>query len=182
MTTPSMPSLHLDLPGVRAIALSVEDDAHVAALQDLHLRCAEFVELVNHAPPGPDVARELLVDLPPGRTLADKLVIGFWEDDAMVAAADLIRDHPAPNAWCVGLLMIDPARRGAGLGARLFAAIEAWLRQVGATSLHLIVQVQNPGAERFWARQGFARGEQITQDLGDTHNTVLRMRKDLADA
>lgn len=162
---------------IRATALRADDERDLSALQGLHERCAEFIELIEHAPPGPDAAHQLLVDLPPGRTLDDKLVIGFWDGDALIGAADLVRNHPTPGTWCVGLLLLDASRRNGGLGARLFAAVEAWLNAEGAASLHLCVQEQNPGAERFWARQGFARGEQLISG-GDT---VTRMRKSLRD-
>lgn len=140
--------------GLRAVPLGAAD---APALQRLLERCREFHELVYGERLGPGEAEELLKKRPEGNTAEDKLVIGLFEDGAEAPAGvlDLIRDYPERGEWFVGLLLLEPARRGAGTGARVHAALEQWVRGQGATGLRLVVERQNPGALRFWRRQGF---------------------------
>lgn len=80
-------------------------------------------------------------------------VIGFGQvgaalprhDAAPVAAADLHR------------LYLLPAWQGRGIGSRLLAYLEAWLREQGYTSYGAYVHVRNQPAQRFYRRQGFVR-------------------------
>ena len=49
--------------------------------------------------------------------------------------------------------------RGRGVGARLFAAAEAWAMARGVRTLKVETQNVNVGACRFYARQGCTLGE-----------------------
>ncbi len=51
-------------------------------------------------------------------------------------------------------LWVEPEHRGAGLGARLLAAVEAAARAAGAGAIHLQVRPENP-AQRLYLRTGF---------------------------
>ncbi|WNG44346.1 GNAT family N-acetyltransferase [Archangium minus] len=67
----------------------------------------------------------------------------------------------------------------AGLGARVHWALEGWVRNQGATGLRLVVQEQNPGALRFWQRQGYAITGQTLQRTRTRENVIHLLRKSL---
>ncbi len=50
---------------------------------------------------------------------------------------------------------VDPALRGAGHGAALMAAAEAWLRALGVPKLNLLVRNSNEAVAGFYARIGY---------------------------
>jgi GNAT superfamily N-acetyltransferase len=50
------------------------------------------------------------------------------------------------------------ARSGAGVGAALMAAVEAWARERGSRFVSLNVVDANTGAQRFYERRGYAIG------------------------
>lgn len=54
-------------------------------------------------------------------------------------------------------IAVDPASRGAGLGARLLADAEAQARKAGAVALRLEVRVDNAAAIKLYQRRGYRR-------------------------
>ncbi len=72
-----------------------------------------------------------------------------------------------PTFAFIELLMIAAPYRGRGLGASVVDALERELREEGRVRAILAgVQVNNPGAIRFWQRQGFkiTSGPQLMPD------------------
>jgi GNAT superfamily N-acetyltransferase len=65
------------------------------------------------------------------------------DDDAPVAPADLYR------------LYLLPEWQGKGIGSRLLAGLEIWLRQQGYPYYGAYVDERNEPAKSFYARQGF---------------------------
>jgi GNAT superfamily N-acetyltransferase len=52
-------------------------------------------------------------------------------------------------------MIVDAPARGAGIGAALLRAIEAWARERGATRLQLLADRENAPALGFYARMGW---------------------------
>ncbi|HST60478.1 MAG TPA: GNAT family N-acetyltransferase [Longimicrobium sp.] len=167
--------------GYAAVRLSSAD---VAELQALHERCTDYFELIQGAPTEPTSAAEDLVGLPPGKELADKHYFGIHAaDGALTGALELLRDWPNPGTWWLGLLMLDPPARGAGLGARIYTAAREWVRAQGGETISLAVLEQNTQAERFWRRLGFAEIERtpFVASTGLTSGAII-MRQRIAPA
>jgi GNAT superfamily N-acetyltransferase len=167
----------LFLPGYEVAYL---DLTHRDALQQLHERCAEYIELISGAPPEAHAAEQLLKERPPGTNEDDKLVLGVYSAGQLVAAVDLIRNYPDSGTWWVGNLMVEPSCRRNGLGARLYQACENWMATQGAGRIGLCVQEQNPGAYRFWTRMGYRRTKHTTQRINSLESTVAIMYRSLA--
>jgi ribosomal protein S18 acetylase RimI-like enzyme len=53
-------------------------------------------------------------------------------------------------------MWVAPWARGIGAGDALVEAVVAWAEQVGASAVTLWVNVENPAAQRLYARHGFA--------------------------
>lgn len=169
----------VSLPGY---GLAHLDLTHRDALQRLHERCAEYITRIAGAPPAADAAVQMLTERPPGTREADKMVLGVYAEGQLVAAVDLIREYPDAGSWWIGDFMVDPGRRGQGLGTRLHAACAHWIAAQGAHRIGLCVQEQNPGALRFWTRVGYEQAERGTQRIGRLESTVSVMYVTLAPA
>jgi ribosomal protein S18 acetylase RimI-like enzyme len=151
----------------------------LAELQALHLRCADFVEATTGHPPGDDEAVRLLAVVPPGKTPADKQVLGLRRDGEMVGVVDLLRGYPTPTDWYIGLLLISPEARGHSLGTSVVDEIVGRVVAEGGRALHLIVREDNRRAFAFWRRHGFELVGRRVQDLGSKKNLVFKMVRPL---
>lgn len=60
-----------------------------------------------------------------------------------------------PNVELAGLI-VDENRRGAGVGAALLRAVEAWARGNGYTDIVVRSNVTRARAHRFYLREGYA--------------------------
>ncbi len=96
-----------------------------------------------------------------------------WEDEAPVAVA--VIDRRGVLSDYLQTLCVSPERRGAGVGAWLLGAIEA---RVFARSpnLFLCVSSFNEGAQRFYARRGYAVVGRLEGFITEAHDELL-MRK-----
>ncbi len=160
--------LALDIPGVACARLT---DADEPVVQDLLERSADAVVQMHHRPPRSDDARSLFQALAPGCTLDDKGIVGFFDGAMLIGVLEVVRGYPEPRTWYVGLLLLDPAARGRGLGERIMRALDAAVLAAGGNRLELLVQDTNPGGLRFWTRLGFTpvvppRGGDGQQVLG----------------
>ena len=151
----------------------------MAEVQSLHLRCADFVEATTGRPPRDDEAEHLFVDAPPGKGPADKQVLGILREGSLIGVVELLTGYPGPTDWYVGLLLLSPEVRGAGVGTAVVRDVAARVAAAGGRALHLIVREDNPRAAAFWERQGFARVDRRVQDLGTKKNLVLKMVRPL---
>jgi GNAT superfamily N-acetyltransferase len=180
-TEPADPPPGLAIDGVEVRRLGTDD---AAAVQRLYERCTDFHELAEGMPTRPAAGAEEIEALPPGKMSTDKHVFGIVAADGELAGyVDLVRDYPGRGEWWLSLLMLDPAARGAGLGSRIVRGAAEWAAARGARALLLGVLEQNPRAERFWQRQGFAEVDRqpYTSDTGRPSRIVV-MRRTLARA
>lgn len=126
------------------------------AVADLALRVADYIRLECGEGPGPDWAGDFFTDAPPGGGPGDLVHLGLFRGGRLVAAAAMAFHYPEPGDAFLGLLLVDAAERGAGLGRRLLDTVEAAARARGAPRLYLAVLEENPRGRAFWERAGFA--------------------------
>ncbi|MBV9881386.1 MAG: GNAT family acetyltransferase [Sphingomonadaceae bacterium] len=86
-------------------------------------------------------------------------VLVLREGDAL--AASVMVGHDGHRGW-VYYLAVAPDRRRAGLGRRMMAAAEAWLRARGAPKLQLMVRADNEAALGFYEALGLERQPVVT--------------------
>lgn len=151
----------------------------VADVQSLHLRCADFVEATTGHPPRDDEGKRLFTEGPPGKTPADKQVLGVLRADQLIGVVELMRGYPGPTDWYIGLLLLSPEVRGAGVGAAVVREVGERVIVAGGRTLHIVVRDDNVRAIAFWERQGFTLVKYLVQDLGTKVNRVLKMVRPL---
>jgi GNAT superfamily N-acetyltransferase len=142
------------------------------ALQQMFERCAEFFQLVEGRFPPPDTALNELTFKMEGKITVN---LGVYEDGRLIAFAGLLRDFPKPPEWWLGLMIVDPDKRGRGFGAALHREVVEWISAHGATVLWIGVQSQNVNALRFWTRIGYIERERQmwTAPSGLQSETIL---------
>ncbi|MCU1349178.1 MAG: family N-acetyltransferase [Acidobacteria bacterium] len=160
----------------------------LAELQRFLERCNDFFELCEGGPVPPHAAVVQFEEIPSGYSADDHFTFCIRtgrradrQGGELIAFVNLFRNYPRPRQWWVGFQIVDPSRRGAGLGAAVYAEAERWMADQGAEVVQLAVAEPNHGAERFWRRMGFADTE--TQPYTTMHGTtsvVIMMRKPLA--
>jgi GNAT superfamily N-acetyltransferase len=163
-----------EIPGYQVRLLGPDD---ITALQALLERCADYSQLVIGESPRPEAAQSLLTDCPPGRTSADKAVIGIYNaEQSLVGVLDAIGEYPSEGCWWVGLLLLEPLERHQGLGRRFYQAFEHWVSQLGAENILLGVIEENENASRFWQGLGFEVIEkQPPRRVGDKEHIIITM-------
>lgn len=150
------------------------------ALQTLLEGCEDYSALVEGQPPDEEAALDVMSDVAPGKSLADKRLLGLWQGDALVGVLDVMRGYPEPEMWFIGLFLVAPAQRGHGLGAGVIRAFEDWAAGQGVRAVGLGVVEPNVAAMRFWERMGFRETHRTPpRPFGRKTHVVIVMRKTL---
>lgn len=158
-----------------------EDDG--AAIQQLCERCDDYFDLITGLPPGSAEAQSLFVALPEGSDYADKALLGVFTapGEQLIGVVDIVRDAPEPGEWWLGALLLDPAHRNRGLGARLAQALEGWMEALGAMSARVSVLEQNTRALAFWQRLGYVEiARESPHLLGVKESAAIILRRRLS--
>ena len=170
--------MHTSIRGYSTRRLAPPD---IHALQALFERGSDYFERVTGTPAGPDEAQRALVAGPPSKEVNDKRTVGlFTADHTLVGVLDAITDWPDGGTWTVGMLLLDPAHRDAGLGFAFFEAWTAWAHSGGARRLRTALTSDDARAGRFLARLGFTEENRLDDyDAGGRRPTIVFYQKGL---
>lgn len=104
---------------------------------------------------------------------ADGRALGY----ALAGPANL--PHPDLRAGDGELkrLYVDAALQNGGWGAKLFAEALAWLERDGPRTLWISVWSENHGAQRFYARHGFAKAGEYEFPVGQQRDREFIFRR-----
>lgn len=81
------------------------------------------------------------------------------DEDGTVAATVMV-GHDGHRGWLY-YVAVDPARQGQGLGARIVAEGEAWLRRHGVVKVQLLVRETNTRVVSFYEKLGFETAPRV---------------------
>ena len=173
---PTPPEILFSCGNETAALITPEDMPDLQALLE---RSADFFYLIEGQPPGPDAARSLEIEGPPGWSLKKKILIGVKDQNSsLIAIIEGMRDYPEDGIFWIGLLLIDPFKRSQGLGERIMNGFEGWARAQGARQVRLGVADVNRKAMRFWQRIGFELVSKTGPTfLGQNEHVIYRMKK-----
>lgn len=169
------------LPWPRIVALSSgRDDARVG---DLLARAADYLWLETGRAPDAATTRAFFEDAPEGCDPAASLKLGQALEGRLISLADLAFGFPDARDAYIGLLLLDPAWRGRGLGAEMVADLARRARTRGCARLYAAVLDANAAGRRFWEREGF-RAVLTTEPrrYGDRVHVAHRMERGLGPA
>lgn len=146
-----------------------------------------FVETFGHLYPPEDLAYYLaLAYTVDGQAeLAGDPAYGVWlaERDgqaigyAVAGPAGLPHPDVAEGDGELKRLYVRAGEQNGGLGSRLFATAMAWLQREGPRTLWIGVWSQNFGAQRFYARHGFARVGSYEFPVGRVRDLEFILRR-----
>ncbi|TAP27782.1 GNAT family N-acetyltransferase [Arthrobacter sp. S41] len=151
------------------------DSRQSKALQRLMESNAQYSRLVEGRAPVPTAASDALTAQPPNVSCLQKVDLGLWDGQELVAFADVIIGWPAKTVAHIGLLMTDGARQGEVLGRmRHDAVIDLVAQSSDIKSLRLSVVDTNADlAEPFWKKLGYVpTGESEPYVSGSVESTA----------
>ena len=144
-------------------------------IQNLCEECIDYYNIVSGEAPKKDTWKEVLEDLPPGKTYEEKYALGAFKDGHLVAVIDLIRDYPEKGEWIIGLLLIHPSERNKGLGERINNLIAEVVKDKGGIKLRIGVVEDNSKALSFWKGIGYEEIKRANLTIGHKNNIVIVM-------
>lgn len=118
-------------------------DGRETELAELWARCNL---VVSYNPPLADIAFAR-------GGAASEVLVGI-EDDRVVAS--VLVGHDGHRGW-IYYVAVTPDRQGSGLGARIVAAAEDWLRARGVRKVQLMVRPTNAAVLGFYEHLGYER-------------------------
>jgi len=152
--------------------LSGDDETDV---QNLCERCSDFFELSEGRPPEKEAGKNLLFDLPPGKTMKDKFVFGVYKKNVLIAIIDMVKDYKATGEWIIGLFMLDPKERGKSLGRKLHDSIKDWVLEEHGRALRIGVLEDNLRGYQFWCKMGYIEVDCVKMTYGNKEHNVKVM-------
>lgn len=150
-----------------------------ARVLDLCHRARDYIRLETGQDPDMAYVEETMTDAPPGVPPDQIWCWGHAENGTIDGLATCLKGYYDPDDWYLGLLLLDPAGRGAGLGARMARHVIAQATADGADCLRIAVLDTNPRARRFWDRLGFIHEKSTSSGDGQVrHVHRLPLGKD----
>jgi len=131
------------------------DDSSLPQMYALCSRHEKYYKEYLKQPPSAEGVREILTALPPGKRYEDKLVIGWFDGEKLVAILDLIVDFPAKKAAFIGLFMVEHSICRRGVGSKFMGTLLTMLSDIGYNECRLGVIENNAEALFFWQSLGF---------------------------
>lgn len=128
-------------------------------VQGLYDACADYFLASEGTAAPADSALSGFFDVPLGVGLHQKRIFGVPAGDgSLVAMCESLCGYPEAAVWYIGLLLVHPAARGAGVGARFVRELFALALDAGCDEVRLCVFDFDAGALCFWQKQGFVFG------------------------
>lgn len=154
--------------------------ADLAEIHELRARAGDFFCEVGDPPPTPESFQADLDDLPEGYTRADETIYRAYSGGGLAAYAEVLRGYAHPRQWIIGIVLVDPALRGAGIGHAVVEAVAADARAAGMDSLAVGVLAMRRRSLAFWRREGFCREvSRRPVAAGEVQTEVLRLERAL---
>jgi ribosomal protein S18 acetylase RimI-like enzyme len=138
----------------RITALRWPDDAD--RVLHLCLRAQDYVTLETGKAPDMAYVQETMTEAPTGIPPEQIWCWGATDNGTLSGIVTCLKGYYEPGDWYLGLLLLDPAARGAGLGAHMARHVIAQARADRAACLRIAVLDANPRGRAFWIAQGFA--------------------------
>ena len=98
--------------------------------------------------------KTIFKDLPPNSSIDKKHVLGFYDNNKLIAVLDLVEGYPYEEAVFIGLFILDKSVQRKGVGGKIMNQLLICLRK-RFDSCHLGVIEDNTNALLFWQKHGF---------------------------
>lgn len=136
------------------------------AIEALGLRCTDYLRSAIGGHDSPHCFSDMLR---PRRVPLDRsCILGIYSwsraetpgTPSLAGVLYFLRPESDPGTWYIPLLLLEPGKRGQGIGSTVHAAFARWATARGARCLIVAVVAENVRARRFWRdRLGYAETE-----------------------
>ena len=108
-------------------------------------------------PPEASIASVLedMKALPPNMTYEDKLYIGFFLEDKLIAVMDLILHYPEERIAFIGFFMMNKDFQRTGIGSQIITEVLLFLQKEAFSYARLGYMKGNEQSRHFWIKNGF---------------------------
>ncbi len=96
-----------------------------------------------------------ILALPPDTKIDNKLYLGFYSGEKLIAVMDLIYGYPRQETAFIGFFMTNTAIQNKGVGSEIISELCDFLKRKGFISVRLAWIKGNPQAEHFWLKNKF---------------------------
>jgi GNAT superfamily N-acetyltransferase len=155
---------------------------HALEVLDLTRRAADYVTLEVARSPDLAFVVDFFEATPPGVTKDKIYPHGIRQGGRLIGIVGIAEGYEFPTDWWIGLMLIDPALRGQGIGTAVAHDLIERARSSGIIMIKLSVLAANPNGLRFWKNLGFEFHRPAPALPGsDGHDRVVlkyRTRKD----
>ncbi|AET68295.1 acetyltransferase [Desulfosporosinus orientis DSM 765] len=148
---------------MNVVELEILGEKHIPELQELLMRCSDYLAFQDGEPVKKDAAKDLLISRPDNVTIQDKIVYGIYQgqDHLLIGVVDIIMRFAGPDILSLVLLVIEPTFRGKGLGEVVHKLLEEWAHSNKFSRIRLGVLFDNEKGHRFWKRVGYEETGEI---------------------
>lgn len=113
--------------------------------------------------------------LPPNKEDKDKLYIGFFEEEVLVAIMDLILAYPDEKTVYIGLFMTNVNYQGRNIGSCIIEECLSYLKASGYQQCKLAVDQGNPQSAAFWTKNKFVMTGEVSPHADSAYLSMIRM-------
>lgn len=135
--------------------LNPDSSDDVKKLQRVLEGASEYSLLVKGHPPLSSDSEDMFKECPPGKTVEDKIVGGFFLETEMIGCFDMCRGYPDIRTAFIGLLLFIEKYQRCGYGHKALAQICSIANSWNCRTLRIAVIENNTIAFKFWKREGF---------------------------
>ncbi len=125
---------------------------------ELFTSCDDWFEAVTGGPSGPGDVQSLFYSLPDGADFDDKRLFTVREGETIIGLIDVVQGHPHRDACAVGMFLLAPTHRRAGLGTVIGRVLMDEARAVGLREITATASDWEPGGQ-FRRSLGFVADE-----------------------
>lgn len=112
--------------------------------------------------------------LPPNKEAKDKLYIGFFEGEVLIAMMDLILAYPDEKTAYIGLFMTNVNYQGRNVGSSIIEECLSYLKASGYQQCKLAVDQGNPQSAAFWTKNKFVMTGEVRPHEASAYLSMLR--------
>jgi len=118
---------------------------------------SDYFRLLNGTNPEMADIEAIFTAVPPGKTLADKQLLGIYKQGELLGMVDFYRDYPKRGTWWIGLLLLSQRSRGRGIGKWVHEELWKLAHVEGVSKFQLGVVDKNEKALAFWQGLGYEK-------------------------
>ncbi|MCQ2419057.1 MAG: GNAT family N-acetyltransferase [Clostridia bacterium] len=147
-----------------------------ADIADIYRLCKSNVKYYQSSGTSQESMTEVISKLPTGDDEENKLFVGFYDNDSLIAIMDLILGYPEKDDAFIGWFMVEGSMQRQGIGSRIFADVRASVKAQGYDYISLECAKNQEEFLAFWKAQGF---KETGEERATGENTAVTLARSI---